>query len=507
MSSTINATDLQAYLNHLEATNTLGDTVGFGYTDGKKYYRVYREINSGSKSIISFVEKQHGTIYKAKGWDSASKTSLGNISDYRVEDQVHPDPEIQVHPEVESQEEPQIQTEWFLVTPGQDPTGPFTERDDAVAYATAQGIDGYWNIRDRQYLEGLYKQAVLTGEDSPVKLAPQPMPVQAPLPVKTEAPEPIQIEELEDLIRSYFDCRYHDSLLKKIWDDGFGEYQLCQFKQNYDIVIPEWTPAFQQIWDVTTRELIDAKEYCCTRENGERYYVFARDSWEAVSKIADRFPHDENIKAHEIGTPEKVSTENECESEGAIALEEKLEADVATADAEDKLIQMLAEGLSEIVSTKKPETGKAIEESVTPSYREQLINYLEHQASCGDEMAKTLLAGIDELTYVKSSTKKAKPVKNLGSGKGKVDPASKVQELEAIAAEVAQTNKTAVARRMNVMPSYIQEIMTAYQDVYLRSETVQQAFKEGRLTWSKICKASRKVRKLGIEQIEQMLLA
>lgn len=105
MSSTINTADLQAYLNHLEAANTLGDTVGFGYTDGKKYYRVYREINSGNKFVISFVDKQYGMIYKAKGWDSASKTSLGNISDYRVEDQVHPDPEIQVHPEVESQEQ------------------------------------------------------------------------------------------------------------------------------------------------------------------------------------------------------------------------------------------------------------------------------------------------------------------------------------------------------------------------------------------------------------------
>lgn len=68
-----------AYMNHLKTNDVLGDTVGFGFTDGKKYYRVYRMINSGSKSVISFVDKQSGVIYKPAGWKAPSKTIYGNI--------------------------------------------------------------------------------------------------------------------------------------------------------------------------------------------------------------------------------------------------------------------------------------------------------------------------------------------------------------------------------------------------------------------------------------------
>jgi hypothetical protein len=74
-------------LKTLALTKTFGnidnwDKYEIGHTDGKKYYRIYLQLNDTQKTAKFFICKQTGIVYKAASWDKASKTQYGNIEQY-----------------------------------------------------------------------------------------------------------------------------------------------------------------------------------------------------------------------------------------------------------------------------------------------------------------------------------------------------------------------------------------------------------------------------------------
>jgi len=52
------------------------------YQKGRRYYKVVREEASGAgKSVVAFVDKETGDIYKAANWKAPAKHSRGNVLD------------------------------------------------------------------------------------------------------------------------------------------------------------------------------------------------------------------------------------------------------------------------------------------------------------------------------------------------------------------------------------------------------------------------------------------
>jgi hypothetical protein len=52
-----------------------------GYTKGKKYWRIYREVGDDSKSAYGFFDPATGDLLKADGWKRPAKKARGNVMD------------------------------------------------------------------------------------------------------------------------------------------------------------------------------------------------------------------------------------------------------------------------------------------------------------------------------------------------------------------------------------------------------------------------------------------
>jgi hypothetical protein len=52
---------------------------GFGFTVGKKYFKVFTSDNGGSRSVYCFIDRA-GNIYKAATWSAPAKGKRGNIA-------------------------------------------------------------------------------------------------------------------------------------------------------------------------------------------------------------------------------------------------------------------------------------------------------------------------------------------------------------------------------------------------------------------------------------------
>lgn len=74
---------LQRKMNEHYAATILG--VGqapiMTHTWGKKYIRIVKNEQSGSRSVYAFVDAQTGNIYKPANWNSPAKHIRGNLSD------------------------------------------------------------------------------------------------------------------------------------------------------------------------------------------------------------------------------------------------------------------------------------------------------------------------------------------------------------------------------------------------------------------------------------------
>lgn len=51
------------------------------YTSGGKYFKIVQGLEGKGKSVIAFVDKQTGDIYKAAGWAKPAKHARGNVLD------------------------------------------------------------------------------------------------------------------------------------------------------------------------------------------------------------------------------------------------------------------------------------------------------------------------------------------------------------------------------------------------------------------------------------------
>lgn len=52
-----------------------------GYSMGKKYTRVYEDMDNGQRVVRFFVENEHGTVWKAAGWKGPTLNfPRGNIN-------------------------------------------------------------------------------------------------------------------------------------------------------------------------------------------------------------------------------------------------------------------------------------------------------------------------------------------------------------------------------------------------------------------------------------------
>ena len=55
--------------------------IEYGFTVGKKFYKVYTHITGKNKSVYCFVDKSNGDIYKAASWSAPANYVRGNIND------------------------------------------------------------------------------------------------------------------------------------------------------------------------------------------------------------------------------------------------------------------------------------------------------------------------------------------------------------------------------------------------------------------------------------------
>lgn len=60
--------------------NATSSYYAWGVTNGRRYYRLYHEVN-GMRSAFAFIDRVSGVIYKAAGWKARSNTVVGDVSD------------------------------------------------------------------------------------------------------------------------------------------------------------------------------------------------------------------------------------------------------------------------------------------------------------------------------------------------------------------------------------------------------------------------------------------
>lgn len=52
----------------------------YGYSKGKRFFKIFR-VDSASKSVVAFVDRVSGDIYKPAGWKAPAKHARGNVLD------------------------------------------------------------------------------------------------------------------------------------------------------------------------------------------------------------------------------------------------------------------------------------------------------------------------------------------------------------------------------------------------------------------------------------------